>query len=156
MKAKILEGNLKKFTQDELNNLIKDLYTHTTVILKNQILSPEEQLSICQIIGDVQPTWIPGRTEGISVINGVVRVTGKKDEKGLRGIFGHNHVLEWHVNKASNIERKPIIAIYGVEGTKGSRTSFMNTIDAWEDLPCLLYTSPSPRDSDSSRMPSSA
>jgi len=135
MKAKILEGDLKKFTEDELKDLIRDVYKYTTVVVKNQNLTPEEQLKICQVIGDVQQTWIPGRTEGISVINGVVRVTGKKDEKGLRGIFGHNHVLEWHVNKASNIERKPIIAIYGVEGTKGSRTSFMNTIDAWEDLP---------------------
>ena len=135
MKAKFLEGDLKEYSDDDLKDLTRDLYTHTTVVLKNQKLTPEEQLKICQRIGDVQPTWIPGRTEGISVIQGVVRVTGKKDEKGHRGIFGHKRVLEWHVNKASNPERKPIITIFGVEGTKGSRTSFMNMIDAWEDLP---------------------
>jgi len=135
MNAKLIEGDLKEFSDDEIKNLIRDVYKHTTVVLKNQSLSPEEQLRIAKVAGDVQPTWFPGRTEGISVIDGIVRVTGKKDEKGLRGIFGHKEVLEWHVNKASNPDRKPIIAIYGVKGTKGSRTSFLNTIEAWSDLP---------------------
>ena len=90
MKAKFLEGDLKEYSDDDLKDLTRDLYTHTTVVLKNQKLTPEEQLKICQRIGDVQPTWIPGRTEGISVIQGVVRVTGKKDEKGHRGILAIN------------------------------------------------------------------
>lgn len=135
MNAKFIEGDLRNFSDDEIKNLIRDVYKHTVVVMKNQSLTPEEQLKFAKVAGDVQPTWFPGRTEGISVIDGIVRVTGKKDEKGLRGIFGHKEVLEWHVNKASSVERKPIIAIYGVEGTKGSRTSFLNMIEAWSDLP---------------------
>ena len=32
----------------------------------------------------------------------------------------------------------------------------LGTADYWDDLTCLLYTSPSPRDKRQSRMPSSA
>jgi sensor histidine kinase regulating citrate/malate metabolism len=43
----------------------------------------------------------------------------------------------------------------------GGRVSYINKrareyFDAWEGIPCLLYTSPSPRDRQKSRMPSSA
>ena len=34
--------------------------------------------------------------------------------------------------------------------------NFNETVDNFNNYVCLLYTSPSPRDSDSSRMPSSA
>ena len=36
------------------------------------------------------------------------------------------------------------------------RELMAHSVSVWESDPCLLYTSPSPRDSDSSRMPSSA
>jgi taurine dioxygenase len=133
--VKFLDGDLNEFTDDQIREMMRYAFSNMVVVMRNQNLTPETQLRISKVAGDVQPTWFPGRTEGISVIDGVVRVTGKKDEKGLRGIFGHKEVLEWHVNKASNPARKPLISMYGVEGTKGSRTSFLNMIEAWSDLP---------------------
>ena len=50
MKAKFLEGDLREYSDDDLKDLTRDLYTHTTVVLKNQKLTPEEQLKICQTI----------------------------------------------------------------------------------------------------------
>ena len=42
------------------------------------------------------------------------------------------------------------------EGWQIAFNGFNGRLETWEDIPCLLYTSPSPRDRTRSRMPSSA
>jgi taurine dioxygenase len=50
-------------------------------------------------------------------------------------LFGHKEVLDWHVNKPSNLQRQPIIWLYAKKGSKGSVTSWINNKKSYEDLP---------------------
>ena len=59
--------------------------------------------------------------------------------------------------QASNVINLEEMKSYSRSKTKSSRLdskTFINEVS--EDIACLLYTSPSPRDSSKSRMPSSA
>ena len=71
----------------------------------------------------------------------ILPVTNIRDEDGDRlGVEGATD-LEWHAD-------------YSYAATPG-KTSFLNAVELPPE-PCLLYTSPSPRDYAASRMPSSA
>ena len=62
-------------------------------------------------------------------------MTGKKNEHGEEGLFGHTSALDWHANQASNENRVPLVWLYGVEGTEGSRTSWINNKLSYDRLP---------------------
>ena len=72
---------------------------------------------------------------GLENLRGMIRVTGIKDEKGKRtGMFADGE-LEWHSNQQSdNSGYAPLIGLQGVEGTEGSITEFLQTVDAFNDL----------------------
>jgi alpha-ketoglutarate-dependent taurine dioxygenase len=69
------------------------------------------------------------------MLPGMIRVTGIKDEKGHRtGMFADGE-LDWHSNQQSdNDGYAPLIGLQGVEGTEGSSTEFLQTVDALNDL----------------------
>ena len=74
-------------------------------------------------------------------------VFAKSFEKQLTEVFGYDAKTAKAIRKTAKLKYKEIIAKLP-EFEKGDRFS-MNII-------CLLYTSPSPRDPKTSRMPSSA
>ena len=63
----------------------------------------------------------------------------------INNVIGNNNKLIWHIPK-DLIRFKELTSNHAV--IMGRKT--------FESLPCLLYTSPSPRDRTRSRMPSSA
>jgi len=69
------------------------------------------------------------------MLPGMIRVTGIKDKKGNRtGMFADGE-LDWHSNQQSdNDGYAPLIGLQGVEGTEGSSTEFLQTVDALNDL----------------------
>ena len=69
------------------------------------------------------------------MLPGMIRVTGIKDKKGNRtGMFADGE-LDWHSNQQSdNNGYAPLIGLQGVEGTQGSCTEFLQTVDALNDL----------------------
>ena len=79
----------------------------------------------------------------------VALLTGQDIDSGTSAEIGHTYAKE-----------KPVIAINANERryrnlfVEGMLTVTVNNID--QLIPCLLYTSPSPRDRTRSRMPSSA
>ncbi len=103
------------------------------VVIRNQNLTPEQQLRFCNFIGEYQSTNTD-RAKDISLIDGVLRVTGQKNNRGEEGLFGHTSALDWHANQASNYQRMPLIWLYGKEGTKGSITSWINNIESYNSL----------------------
>jgi alpha-ketoglutarate-dependent taurine dioxygenase len=109
-------------------------------VLKNQDLEPEDEVAFCSKIGKCQFIIDPTkpregqRTENLAVGHHILRVTGQKNEKGEEGLFGHTSALDWHANQASNYEREPLIWLYGVEGTAGSKTSWINNIESYNAL----------------------
>ena len=66
--------------------------------------------------------------------------------------FGGNQVQALS-NINFSVEKGEYVAIMGESGS--GKTTLLNILAAL-DKPCLLYTSPSPRDYAASRMPSSA
>ena len=124
-------------TAKEIASLI---LSNMVVVVKNQTLTPEQEVNFCKHIGNVQYILDPTkpkegqRTEHLAVGNHILRVTGQKNDKGEEGLFGHTSALDWHANQASNYERDPLIWLYGVEGTKGSKTSWLNNIASYEAM----------------------
>lgn len=74
-------------------------------------------------------------TQGVQHLPGIIRVTGKPDESGNHtGMFADGE-LDWHSNQQSDIDGvAPLIGLQAIEGTKGSRTDFLNLYDAYNDL----------------------
>lgn len=104
------------------------------VVIRDQTLTPADQIRFCNFIGCVQDTQ-SDRVKDLTVENGILRVTGEKNQNNEEGLFGHTSALDWHANQASNYERKPLIWLYGVRATEGSVTSWINNIESYKALP---------------------
>jgi|AntAceMinimDraft_1070359.scaffolds.fasta_scaffold01598_3 alpha-ketoglutarate-dependent taurine dioxygenase len=130
----IIDEDLRTLTQEEIFEVCKLIVKNTVVVFRNQTLTEQDELKFCKTIGGVQPTRFE-HTKNLSLSNGILRVTGKKNEQGEPGLFGHKAVLDWHCNSPGAKTRHPIIWLYGVEGTSGSKTSWINNALAYNDLP---------------------
>ena len=131
----IVDEDIKSLSVEEIHEVCRMIVKNMVVVFKNQTLTPDEEIKICSTIGDYQ--YYPGNFERLKHIrlnDGILRVTGMKDEHGEEGLFGHKAALDWHANQPSNPDRMPLIWLYGVEGTVGSRTSWINNILSFQDL----------------------
>jgi len=121
----------------EIGNMV---LSNMVVVARNQKMEPDDEVNFCRKIGSCQYIINPfqpkegQRTEHLAVGNHILRVTGQKNEKGEEGLFGHTSALDWHANQASNRNREPLIWLYGVEGTAGSKTSWINNIESYNAL----------------------
>ena len=132
--------DIRTATKEEVFEIGKLTLSNMVTVFKNQYLQPEDEVAFCSKLGKCQFIIDPTkpkegqRTEHLAVGNHILRVTGQKNDKGEEGLFGHTSALDWHANQASNYDREPLIWLYGVEGTKGSKTSWLNNIASYEAL----------------------
>lgn len=130
--------NWLEITQDQINELARLLLTHTVVISKKTNLTPEAEVRVGSMLGKPEcyndPTAINPHFVHKEGNQHILRVTGEKDEHGEPGMFGHVTELDWHCNRVTQPDRKPIIWLYGERGTVGSRTSYINFQLAYNDL----------------------
>ena len=133
----IVDGKIQDLPDNEIIYLGTCVLNQMVVVFKNQDLTPDEELAFCRKLGNVQRTTHE-RTKHISLQDGILRVTGEKNKHGEEGLFGHVSALDWHANQPSNKKRMPLIWLYGAKGTKGSRTSWINMIEAYEKMPKKL------------------
>lgn len=127
--------DLRTLTDEQVKQVGKLSVSNMVVVFKNQSLSTDDQERFCKIIGKCQ--YYPAEAERVKHIrltDHILRVTGQRDKDGEEGLFGHKAALDWHANQPSNKERSPLIWLYGAEGTKGSRTSWINNIASYEAL----------------------
>ena len=129
--------DIKSATEKEAIDIAKMTISNMVVVIKNQKLTPDDEINFCQKIGNYQSTN-NDRAKHINVRDGVLRVTGQKNKHGEEGLFGHTSALDWHSNQASNKDRKPLIWLYAKEGTKGSKTSWISMIEAYNKMPSTL------------------
>lgn len=140
MKMKLLDNrwtvevsdiDLRDCTKDEASDIAQKIAVNTVVVIRDQHLTHEDEVKFCELIGNVQklPKDNPERhyKHMPPEQNGVFQVT-----EG--GLFGHKEVLDWHANQPSNPNRCPLIWLYAVKGSKGSKTSWINMIEAYRDL----------------------
>lgn len=133
-----LKVDLKNATEATAELVTEAVLENLIVVIRGQDLTVEEQVRFCRMMGEVenykQNEFIKEFTEPISVGENILRVTGEKDDQGREGLFGHKSELDWHANQTSNKKRWPLIWLYAVKGSVGSRTSWINMAKAWEDL----------------------
>ena len=133
--------DLKIITQDEVNQLARLIASNTCVVIRNQFLTVDEELRVINMFKNPEvfveehipeeryKQWYVENTGGM-----ITRVTGEKNEHGTPGIAGYIDEMTWHCNHPYRKERRPIVWLYGVKGTKGSRTSWNNNILSYNDL----------------------
>jgi len=142
----IEDFDLKLATQEDINKIAKFIATSTCVVIRNQSLSIDEELRILQMFRN--------HDRFLELVNGdkndenykalaadvtkdptgiLLRITAELRD-GLQGGGNWAGEFVWHCNQAENPKRKPIVWLHGVRGTEGSRTSFTNTIPAYESL----------------------
>lgn len=130
-----VEKNLNDLNKEEIIQVMRLVVSNMVVVFKKQELTPEQEVNFCMVAGEVQ--HYPSNTDRLKDIlvgNNIFRVTGEKNERNVPGLFGHESVLDWHGDSASNENRESMLWLYGVKGTKGSRTSWLNMIEAYKDL----------------------
>lgn len=134
--VEIKDFDLKTATKDDVDYIIWLVLTNLVVVIRNQQLTGQDELRFCGYSGDYPSTIKDKRFNSLSTeYDGIIRVTGQPDEDGNPGLFGHCETLDWHCNRPSAKDRKPIVWIYGVSGTYGSRTSWANGVLAYRELP---------------------
>jgi len=129
-------------TKEDIDLISRLIAKHTVVVVKNQQLSLEEEIRVCHMFKDPEPAFKPN--EGsfkrsaadlkIDPTGLICRVTGEKNEDGETGIAGHASEMAWHNNMPYEPTRRSIVWLYAVRGSNGSRTSWNNTILAYNDL----------------------
>ena len=131
--------DFREATQQDVNEIAKLIATNTCVLFKNQLLSVDDEMRISTMFKNPRPFVTPGDDQcthyWVKGTDGIFqRVTGELNEHGVSGIAAHIEDFEWHCNWPSQINRRPIIWLYGVKGTAGSRTSWTNNILSYNDL----------------------
>lgn len=120
---------------DEIRDLVKDIYKYHVLNFKDQQLTTKDFLRIAECIGDVhKANPADGDRNIVWEDEGILRVGGD-DITGKPSLFSHKHDLDWHANQPSKPNRKELIWLYAATGTKGSRTSWINNAWAYDDLP---------------------
>jgi alpha-ketoglutarate-dependent taurine dioxygenase len=135
--------DLKTATQEDINHVARLLATNTIVVFKNQFLSVEDEVRIAKMFKDPQQfhteiddspdaNFKGAEVEGSEKM--ALRVSGKKDAEGRTGIAGHTSEMQWHANDQTTPHRKPLVWLYSVHGSKGSRTTYNNNILSYNSL----------------------
>ena len=134
--------DLKTIGQEEVNQISKLLSTNTCVVVKNQFLTVTEELRVINMFKNPEPLYKPADFDFIQSAAdltqdpaGVIcRVSGALNDHGMEGIAGYVDEMTWHCNHPYRADRRPLVWLYGVKGTEGSRTSWNNNIMTYRDL----------------------
>lgn len=123
---------MKKWGSDRMTfwAMLKQKYPNWDGRMDSIAKQPDwEQSDLDCVIGFSRIIEGHGRQKGH-----VIRVSGKKDEKGNPvGMFAEGELL-WHSNESGNIAFAPGVALLGVEGTTNSATGFLTTVDYYENV----------------------
>lgn len=136
--------NLNTLSHDNIADIFKDIKDYPVVAVKGQQLSADEFGQICKHVGkfrhipDTPAERARSHIRAENTAEQIVRVTGALNNEGKPGLFGHIEELGWHADKASNPGREAVVWLYGVSGTAGSITSWIDTALAYNDLDSSL------------------
>lgn len=136
--------SFKTATQDDINQIAVLLATNTLVVARNQSLTIQDEIRVEKMFKNPQQFYTDDQDGEHSnhrydadvpeSEQYLLRVTGELNEHGLPGIAGHKSEMMWHSNDQTTPDRRPLVWLYGVKGTKGSRTSWNNNIMSYNGL----------------------
>lgn len=129
-------------TKEQIDEITKLISVHTVAVFKNQNLSLEDEVRAINLFNNPErapDVNLPDLSHIRRIIvpgseNLIARVTGELDEHGEPGLFGHVSDLDWHCNQAANDWRRPLVWLYSIKGSVGSKTSWINHVLAYNDL----------------------
>ena len=132
----VSEIDLNTATKEEIDIIGCLTGRQTLVVIKNQgHLTAQDDVVAVKRFGspDINADYVKN-----VVIDGTERimrrVTGKKNPDGKwSGIFGMKEELNWHANPVEDPNRRPVVYLRAVTGSKGSVTSFTNHARAWQN-----------------------
>lgn len=133
----IEDFDLRQATDEEINVIGQLINTNTVVVLRDQNLTVADEITAADRFGYVRQFAENQSHEGYFVEGSdrrIIRVSGGLDNHGRPGLFGHVSDLDWHCNDSAHAERKPLIWLYSVSGSTGSKTSFINNILSYDAL----------------------
>lgn len=134
-----VDEDIRSLSADQAKEVRDLALSNLLVIFRNQNLTVDEEAEFCSNIGKCQYTYNPNkpredqRFHNVAVHQHVYRVTGEKNGNGVQGLAGHQSSLDWHVDQPSNENRPNLVWLYGVKGTQGSCTSWLNTAKAYSE-----------------------
>lgn len=133
--------DLRDASQDDIYKIARLIATNTAIVFRNQKLTTQDEVRIVKMFKD--PQVFDTNTEKWESYKGcevhdsenlAFRVTGELDEHGRPGLAGEEDELHWHCNDATTPDRKSIVWLYAIRGSKGSRTTWNNNILSYESL----------------------
>jgi taurine dioxygenase len=134
----VVECDVKNLSDEEIQQLGVLLAKQIMFVIRGQKLTPLEEVAFTQRFGTLENKAITNvknrkaiTVDGLGVVS---RVTGKLNEDGMPGIHGHASDLDWHCDRAWDRNRQPILYLYSVEGSRGSRTTYANYVMAYHLL----------------------
>lgn len=139
----IQDLDLRTATQDDINHIARLIATNTLVVIKKQNLTIQDEVRVAKMFKNPQVFDIQNSDTYVSTLGGAsirgseglyLRVSGEKNEHGEVGLGAHVSEMIWHCNDPGFESRHPIIWLYSVKGTKGSRTTYNNNILSYNDL----------------------
>ena len=137
--AMVTVDHINNLTDDDIQAIGRALAEKTVVVIKKQpSLTEEDQVAFSERFGHVRTYKWPNEKMWKAISPNhpkVANVTGKRNDDNLPGLHGGHDDLDWHLNSPWDEQRMPIIYLYAVQSTKGSRTSYINAVDAYRDLP---------------------
>lgn len=153
--VEVLEFDISNFTQEDSRFLRELLLKELIVVIREQTTDPlnfarliHEIGDICnwnQLNSDLDANSVPNLQEYPDIygwdrntIFPIQAVTGKKSKDGsYNGIFPVGK-LDWHCN-LNGPDRADGVALQGIRGVTGTRTSWLNTSLALQEIPAALY-----------------
>jgi len=130
--------DFKTASQEDINHISRLLATNTLVVVKKQTLTVEDELRVINMFKNPQPLFTKEDADfkncAVDSDGIICRVTAELNDQGEPGLAAHEDALDWHCNHPWKKDRAPIVWLFGVKGTAGSKTTWNNTILAYNDL----------------------
>ncbi|MFC0086757.1 TauD/TfdA dioxygenase family protein [Dyella flava] len=126
--AHVEETDLTALTQDDVDGLRAALLTHGLLVIRNQKLSPAEQIRMSEVFGALE-TFSPGEGQ-LTDYPQIFRVAS-------RPVEGHTNVGRyWHSDGSFRAQATPISIWYLVaQPAHGGETLFADLREAYRALP---------------------
>lgn len=139
----VQDFDLRTSTQADINHIARLLATNTIVVFKEQLLTTQDEVKIAKMFKNPEQFHTEDKNSTYGMFQGAevsdsekyaLRVSGAKDEHGRTGIAGHTDEMQWHANDQTTPNRRSLVWLYSVHGSKGSRTTYNNNILSYNSL----------------------
>jgi len=152
--VKVHDLDVKNASQQEADEIAQLISCNIVVCIEDSRIADlelKDEVRFCEMIGEIKsgstrlekiknldPAIVKSLKESAvgndEISSKVQRVTGEKNSNGYSGLFGKKEALDWHNNRPWDLDRGSIVWLRTIKGAGGSKTSWTNTIRAYEDL----------------------